>query len=161
MRRMRKPGSFLTAAAILMLISPSPIQAATTSISVPFALINFVPCAAGGAGELVLIQGTLHIVTGLTVTPSGAFHIKQHFQPQGATGIGLTTGDVYQANGVTRENLSFNAGGLPITDTFINNFRLIAPGTGNNLQIHQTLHITINENGVVTASVANTSVSCG
>jgi hypothetical protein len=42
----------------------------------------------------------------------------------------------------------------------VNNFRLIGQGSGNNLQVHQNVHITINANGTVTATVDNTSVDC-
>ena len=52
--------------------------------------------------------------------------------------MGQTTGDIYQA--LTGGALEF---------TFINNFRLIGPGPDNNLQTHQTIHLTINANGVV------------
>jgi hypothetical protein len=44
--------------------------------------------------------------------------------------------------------------------TFINNFRLIGQGPDNNLQVHQTIHTTINANGTVTSVVNNTSVEC-
>jgi hypothetical protein len=130
----------------------------TSNVKVPFAQVAFVPCAADGAGELVLIEGILHIVDHVTVSNSGNITLKIHFQPQGATGTGLTTGDTYQSNGVTQETLNIN--GLPITDTFVNNFRLIGPGPGNNLQVHQTIHITINANGDLTADVNNTSITC-
>lgn len=126
---------------------------------VPFELIAFVPCANGGAGEDVLVSGRLHVLVHETVSRSGNLHFKFHFQPQGATGIGLVTGDRYRATGVTQGHVNLN-GPLPINDTFINNFRMIGPGRNNNLLVHQTLHITINAKGVVTSEVDNTSVEC-
>lgn len=161
MKNLRKPGSLFVAIALVLLVQPPSLSAAATSTSVPFAQINFVPCAAGGAGELVFLSGNLHIVTGVTVDKRGGLHVVTHFQPQGATGVGLTTGDVYQGNGVTRNSQNFNAGGLPITLTSVNNFRLVAPGPGNNLQVHQVTHITINENGVLTSVVVQNNVTCG
>ena len=47
-----------------------------------------------------------------------------------------------------------------VQDTFINNFRIIGQGPGNNYLVHQTVHLTVNANGVVTASVSNSSVEC-
>ena len=131
-----------------------------SSMRVPFAQSFPVPCANGGAGEDVLVSGTLHIVSNFNIDNSGGVHGKIHFQPQEATGLGLITGDTYQATGVTQQTMNVNAGGLPFTATFVNNFRLIAPGPGNNLQVHQTIHTTINENGVLTADVDNSSVEC-
>jgi hypothetical protein len=133
--------------------------AVTTNVKVPFAQIEFVPCANGGAGELVLVEGTLHILTTFTINDN---HVsgKIHFQPQGATGTGLVTGDTYRATGVTQEEFSDNLTNGQFEDTFINNFRIIGPGPDNNLLVHQTVHITINANGDVTAVVDNTSVEC-
>ena len=131
----------------------------TTNDFVPFAQVVFVPCANGGAGEVVLISGTLHIQQHITINDNRA-NVKIHFQPQGATGVGLTTGDTYNAVGVTQEQDS-----IPITNgafefTFINNFRIIGPGPDNNLQVHQTVHTTVNANGDVTSTVDNTSIDC-
>ena len=143
-------------------MSASPLFAATVSTTnqqIPFALVAFVPCANNGAGELVLVSGTLHVLQHLTITEDGNVHVKTHFQPQGASGVGLTTGDTYHATGVTQEEFNSN-GPLPFTDTYINNFRIIGQGPDNNLLVHQTIHITINANGELTADVVNTSVEC-
>ena len=131
----------------------------TTNDQVPFNSSVFVPCANGGAGEVVVLSGTLHLLSHQTVSNSGNFHVKFHAQPQGVSGVGLTTGDQYRATGVTQEEFHSN-GPLPITDTFINNFRIIGQGPGNNFSVHQTIHITINANGVLTAFVDNTNVDC-
>ena len=42
----------------------------------------------------------------------------------------------------------------------MNNFRIIGQGPGNNFLVHETFHVTINANGVVTATVDNFSVEC-
>ena len=49
-----------------------------------------------------------------------------------------------------------NAGGLPYTGTFVNNFRLIGRGQGISLHVHEVVHATINENGDLTAEVTFT-----
>jgi hypothetical protein len=120
----------------------------------------FVSCAAGGEGEVVDLSGTLHILSHTTVTPSGDVFIKFHFQPQGVKGVGQTTGDVYQGTGVTQGQTLLQADGLPFTDTLTNNFRIIGPGPGNNYLEHFTIHVTINENGELTAEVSNISIVC-
>ena len=146
-------------AAALLDVSTNSASTVTTNDRVPFAGMVVVPCANNGAGEVVAVSGTLHVLTHQTLSSSGNVHVKVHFQPQGATGVGLTTGDQYRGTGVTQEETNLN-GPLPITDTFIDNFRIIGPGPNNNLLIHQTIHITINANGVVTAEVTNISVEC-
>lgn len=105
------------------------------------------------------MSGTLHILQHQTVTENGNVHVKVHFQPQGASGVGLVSGDTYHATGVTQEEFNIN-GPLPITDTFINNFRIIGQGPDNNLLVHTTIHITINANGELTADVVNATVEC-
>jgi hypothetical protein len=124
---------------------------------IPFAQVVLVPCANGGAGELVLISGNLHILITSTVDNNGGTQDKNHAQPQGATGVGLTTGDVYRATGVTQDQVTINGAG---EFTFVNNFRIIGPGPGNNLLVHQTVHVTINANGDMTVDVDNSSVEC-
>jgi hypothetical protein len=121
-------------------------------------LFVFVPCANNGAGEVIQVSGPLHVLIAQTVSNSGNFHLKLHFQPQGISGVGLTTGDKYQATGVTQEEVNFNQ--LPITDTFVNNFRMIGQGPGNNLLVHENFHITINANGDLTSFHDNFSFEC-
>ena len=124
--------------------------------------IAFIPCAAGGAGELAVVTGAeLHVVLRTVIDADSGFHSSGHFQPiRNWDGIGTVTGDIYQATGVTRNNINVDGDGLPFESTFVNNFRWIGPGTGNNLLVHATIHLTINANGSLTADVFNASVDC-
>lgn len=123
-------------------------------------LTVFIPCAAGGAGEVVdLSGGPLHTVITFTINGnnvSGFFH----FQPQGISGTGETTGDKYQGTGVTQESFKSSLENGKANMTFVNNFRIIGQGPGNNFLMHETLHITINADGNVTVSHDNFSVEC-
>ncbi len=121
------------------------------NLKVPFSQIAFVPCANEGSGEDVYIEGLLHIIVKLGAT---------HYQPMGATGVGLSTGDIYRATGVTRESTWTGEGGFPFVNTRVNNFFLVGPGTGNNYRVHETIHFTFNANGEPTAEVANINVTC-
>jgi hypothetical protein len=139
------------------------LQASTLIINdqIPFAQPVFVPCANNGAGEVVLISGTLHVLIHQTISDAGHGQLKLHFQPQGASGVGLTTGDTYRATGVTQQMETVDlTDGAPATFTFINNFRIIGPRRDNNLLVHQNVHFTVNANGELTAEVINTSVEC-
>jgi hypothetical protein len=154
---MRKACVFLAAISAALALG---VQAAQSEVvfneSFPIAITVFVPCADGGAGELVVLEGDLHVL--LTITENANhLSVKSHSQPQGISGIGLSTGDKYQGTGVTQDHFTI---GLGETFTFVNNFRIIGQGPGNNFLVHETFHVTINANGVVTAVVDNFSVEC-
>jgi hypothetical protein len=123
-------------------------------------LTVFVPCAAGGAGELVDLSGPLHTLITFTLNGNNVSGTA-HFQPQGLSGTGETTGDKYQATGVTKDTsfkVSFQNG--QAQQTFVNNFRIIGQGPGNNFLVHEQAHVTINANGIVTVLHDNSSVVC-
>lgn len=159
----------LAAASMLVLVTAcadtptappdGPSLAATTlteNIRIPTAIGVFVPCANGGAGENVLLEGDLHLLTHITANNNG-FHVKTHAQPQGISGTGDVTGDKYQATGVTQDQFNLGPGE---TYTYVNNFRIIGQGPGNNFLVHQTFHYTINANGELTVVVDNFSSEC-
>ena len=123
-------------------------------------LTVFVPCAAGGAGELVDLSGPLHTLITFTINGNNVSGTA-HFQPQGLSGTGETTGDKYQATGVTKASSfkgSFQNG--QFTQTYVNNFRIIGSGSGNNFLVHEVLHVTFNANGTVSVFHDNFSIDC-
>jgi hypothetical protein len=129
----------------------------TTSQEFPFNLTVFVPCANGGAGELVTLSGSLHDLFHVTLDGAGGFRVVFLDNPQGVSGTGLTTGAKYQATGVTRDTFGGRVGSV---ETFVNNFRIIGAGPGNNFMVHENLHVTVNANGTLTAFVDNFSATC-
>jgi hypothetical protein len=131
----------------------------TTSTIFPISLTVFVPCANGGAGENVALSGNLHDLFSVTLDGSGGFHLTASDNPQGVTGTGLTTGATYQGTGVTRFNANSPAGGTNVF-TFVNNFRIIGQGSGNNLLVHENFHVTVNPDGTVTSFHDNFSITC-
>ena len=148
--------------AVLMIVSTigpafaAPASTTTTSQVVPFALAVFVPCADGGSGEFISLTGNLHLLISVTINDKGST-IVIHANPQGLSGEGLTTGDSYQGVGVTRDVIHVDGA---TTTTFVNNFRMIGEGPGNNLQLHQTIHVTINPDGTTTSEVIISSIEC-
>jgi hypothetical protein len=119
----------------------------------------FVPCAVGGAGEVVDLTGSLHTLVSFTMNDnnvSGYFHD----QPQGVSGTGETTGDKYQATGVTEESFKTSLQNGQANLTFVNNFRIIGPGPGNNFLVHENLHLNFNADGTLTVSHDNFSIDC-
>src|SRR6516164_9457315 len=119
----------------------------------------FIPCADGGAGEVVDLNGPLHTLISFTINGnnvSGYFH----FQPQGISGTGETTGLKYQATGITQQSFKSSLQNGQANLTFVNNFRIIGQEPGNNYLVHETMHITVNADGVATVSHDNFSVDC-
>lgn len=134
-------------------------RAETFTVSQKFEveILVFVDCANGGAGENVLLSGTLHEVDHVTIK-GDRFVAKFHFQPQGISGVGEITGDKYQATGVTQD---ITVGGvIGVTETSVNNFKIIGQGSGNNFLVHDNFHVTVNANGTVTVLHDNFSAEC-
>ena len=137
-----------------------PVRAAvqendTTNIS----LTVFIPCAAGGAGEIVDLSGPLHTLISFTINGNNVSGYFQ-FQPQGISGTGETTGTKYQATGVTQESFKTSLQNGQANFTYVNNFRIIGQGPGNNFLVHETMHLTINANGTATVFHDNFSIDC-
>jgi len=148
---------FTLALSIVGLLQPTPVSAAAQNNIFPIDIFVFVPCAVGGAGEVVEISGELHDLFDVSTNANGGFHIKGHDNPQGVSGTGQTTGDKYQGTGVTQFEFNLNAGNQ---FTFVNNFRIIGQGPGNNFLVHDNFHVTVDANGIVTSFHDNFSVEC-
>lgn len=154
MHRSARHFGFALVAAVLTFFALPGQAAVQTNVSVPVSIAVDIPCA----GETVELSGNLHILFLLTPDAAGGLLLKSHFQPQGISGFGLTTGVKYQATGETQEETHFKT--LPFEDTFVNNFKIVGQGPGNNLLIHENFHITVNGKGIVTVLHDNVSVSC-
>ena len=123
-------------------------------------LTVFVPRAAGGAGEIVDLSGPLHILITFTINGNNVSGTA-HFQPQGIVGTGETTGDKYQATGVTKDtSFKFSFQNGQAQQTFVNNFRIIGQGPGNNYLVHEVAHVTFNANGTLTVFHDSFSIDC-
>ena len=122
-------------------------------------LTVFIPCAAGGAGEIVDLSGPLHTLISFTINGNNVSG-KFHFQPQGISGTGETTGDKYQGTGVTQQTFKTSLQNGQANLTFVNNFRMIGQGPGNNFLVHENLHINVNANGTLTVFHDNFSIDC-
>jgi len=119
----------------------------------------FIPCAASGAGEMLDVSGPLHTLVSATVNGnniSGYFH----FQPQAISGTWESTGTRYRATGVTQQSFKSSLQNGQANLTFVNNFRMIGQGPGNNYLMHENLHITINADGTLTVFHDNFSFDC-
>lgn len=158
MKRKSALGLALAAALPWFLVANASSAGVLVNVVEPFEQVVAVPCAEDGAGEDVLLSGLLHVLITGTLDASGSLHTTTHFQPMGVAGIGMTSGAVYRATGVTRDQA--NGLDVPFEATFVNNFRIIGPGKGNNLLIHELFHVTVNAVGQVTVLVDRVSTEC-
>jgi hypothetical protein len=146
-------------AAVLAIFTMPANAAIQVNESTQITLSVFVPCAAGGAGEIVDLSGPLHVLMTFTINGnnvSGRFQ----FQPQGISGTGETTGLSYQGTGLTAENFTTSLQNGQATLTFINRFDIIGQGTNNNFTVHETAHFTFNADGTLTVFFDNFSIEC-
>jgi len=131
----------------------------TTNVIFPIEFAQFVPCANGGAGETVMLSGDIHDLFHITMN-GNRFKVKVHTQPQGIRGVGMTTGDNYRGTGVTQETFGGSMVDGQGSSTFLNNYRIVGQGPGNNFVIHEVVHLTFNAQGEITATVEHLSVTC-
>jgi hypothetical protein len=131
----------------------------TTNDETDIFLSVFIPCAAGGIGEVVDLSGPLHTLISVTVSKDNVSG-KFHFQPQGISGVGEVSGVKYQATGVTDETFKTSLQDGQANLTFVNNFRIIGQGPANNFLVHETLHLTVNADGTATVTHDNFTTDC-
>jgi hypothetical protein len=157
---MRKALAALVVAGLCAVGSTAASSAAvTTNTKAPLSgLAVYVPCANGGLGEWVSLEGSLHVLLTFTQNENG-FSGKFHFQPQGVSGVGSATGDRYRGTGATQGTFVSHVGG-GFTETDVNNFRIIGPGPRNNYLVHSVFHVTVHPDGVATAEVAHSTAEC-
>jgi hypothetical protein len=156
---MMKKVAVLAAAAVVALATANLAQAAVSSnVSVSLATSAYVPCANGGAGEVVNLTGNLHILATVTLDSAGGTHGTLLFNPQDVSGVGSVSGAGYRGTGATLSTFSSNVGGV---STLVNNFRIVGSGGAASLQVHENVAFVVNANGTLTATVDHVSVTCG
>jgi hypothetical protein len=164
---MRIPKSIFAPLAVALLCLGSAVRAeaqAVTSIEVftfPFSFA-LTPADYPCLEEVILLDGTLHAVERLTLDASGGRHRAVLFNVQGdLSGLGLTSGTVYQVSGPGHN--VFNDGDLtpPVRErTFYDVINVVGPGDATNLRVRTGFHLTFNSNGELVASTTVDSVEC-
>lgn len=149
---------------VLNLLAVAPVlgDAPPFNVIVPLAGTDLgdvsVDCAAGGAGETVLLEGRLHALIHTTTDASGGVHDVVNFHSLEVTGIGQTTGDIY--HGTNSDKFRINIIDPPSTFTNQNTISLHGQGTASDFVLQATLHVTVNANGDITAEFDNVRISC-
>ena len=131
-------------------------SATATTEKIPF---DIVLAPEEACGEAIHLSGTLLAQFTFTESSGGNVEIGFHFNPQGVTGVGLTSGATYHATGETLGTTTIKAKG-GISDTFVNNFKIIGEGSAPNFLQTDVIHLTVNANGDVTATVEKSMIRC-
>ena len=138
------------------LLAVTSASARATTEKIPF---DVVLAPEEACGEAIHLSGTLLAQFRFTETPGGNVTVGFHFNPQGITGVGLTSGATYHATGVTQGTTTIKAKG-GISDTFVNSFKIIGEGRAQNFLQTDVVHLTVNAKGVVTATVEKSTIRC-
>ena len=141
---------------------PAAAEGATV-VRADLSVATFVPCALGGVGEEVLVEGTGVFVVFQSTDASGGTHFVLRATFGAAVGTGLTSGTIYHAVG-TEGTSSYDFDpfvGPPYLLTNTRHVRFVGQGPDNDFSIRETVHVTVNAEGGVTAEHISFEVDCG
>ena len=151
--------AMLGAACVALGAGPSAAAAATV-VRVPVDSRLFLPCANGGAGEVVHFTGMILGVSSGGADGAGGFHARSIEVEQGVQGVGETTGRRYVEHFVNLFFSSTGPSGYPLVSTQQLIYRVDSAGSGFDSEIRIRNHTTINANGEVSVSFDDTTMEC-
>jgi hypothetical protein len=161
--RMKRIGVAALAAGVLAVAGmPAAVADGATVVRSELSAFATVPCALGGVGEEVLVEGTALTVVRQESDAAGGTHFVLHTNYDSLVGTGLTSGTTYHAV-ATENETSHNFQpfvGPPYSFTFTQHVRFIGQGPGNDFIIADTAHVTVNAEGVATAEHEDFRVDC-
>lgn len=132
--------------------------AVITNEHASIAYSGYVPCANGGAGEL--LTGTIDLHNQVSETLNGnhnAWHFT--FERHGEL-VGRITGDTYRLAGVEHGAYTQSLDNDHSTLTYVNRYRLVGPGSGNDLIVRESAHITLDAGENVVVQRHDFTVDC-
>ena len=139
----------------LALVPYTASAAVVQNVTVPLNQTVFNPCN----GDTFVASGNVHVVVGMTADGSGGFHLHVDVNVSGVTGTGSPSGITY--HGVGGDWFATNVHPpFPAEFTATDVFGLISDGPSPNFVAHDTIHMTINANGSLTAQVTRISITC-
>ena len=125
---------------------------------VPMNRIYYVSCANGGNGEDVELTGNLNVVQKLIVNDN-RFTYTYHINPQGLTGLGLTSGEKFVASGGSNGTQSGLLENQQFTTTVTEQLRIV--GASTTFLVRYKFHVTVTPDGVYTSSISEEQSDCG
>lgn len=157
--------TIISAVAFLLTVPLYAKASVSINQQIPFSGGFIDPC---GSGDFVAESGNLHVVATLTTDSAGGLHGKVSFNLDNYSAVDTVTGTKYQEHengqgllpsGPFFFNFNNSAGG---TVEFTQNIALglEAQGSGRMFDVKIKLHMTVNANGSITATVSDTNAAC-
>jgi len=133
-------------------------EVSSTEETVPYNRTLFVPCGNSGAGEEVTLTGSLKTFEEIVYNNHG-FTLNYHVIAQGITGVGLSTGEKFQASGGNKGAITgeFGEEGR-YSRVFIQQLRIIGQNTV--FKVTYKTKITVTPDGKITTSIEDESIDC-
>jgi len=128
-----------------------------SNVAVPFETTLFVPCANGGAGEEVVLTGTVNFVQQISWTDRG-FTMNYHENTQGLKGTGLSSGERFTASGGTNGTVMGSWVNSQWTGTTIRQLRVSGPRS--HFFMNYKYHITVISDGSVKVNSREETAEC-
>ena len=128
-----------------------------SNVAVPFETTLFVPCANNGAGEDVVLTGSINFVQQLSWTDHG-FTLVYHDNVKGLKGAGLSSGETFVASGGTNGTVMGSWVNSQWTGTTIRQLRVI--GQDSHFFMNYKYHITVTSDGNVKVNSAEQTADC-
>lgn len=156
MRRLLQAGLLAVVLAVLLAFMPATASAAVVAnVRVPLNTAVVSPCN----GDVIAVTGEIHLLASSTSDGAGGFHVKFMDNVSQVTGVGSVSGATY--HGVGGDWFIANVSPpFPAEFTQTDVFGLISAGPAPNFVVTDTLHITVNADGTLTANVARFSIAC-
>ena len=150
----------------LKLLTFSLALAVTSALSIPAALaqstvnisVNQTASSSCPSGEPVALTGNLHFTYSFTTDPVTLINAYQINVSSGVSGIGQSTQTNYAGGASFGYNLSTT--NSPAQFTAQLSYGLNSQGSAPSLTLNQTVNITVDTSGNISASVANSSTQC-
>ena len=154
----RKLGLFALVCAFALMAKPAH-AAKDANFNEPVQIVEFISCANNGLGEVVVLNGYLHIEAHST---SNGHTLSSFvlFSPQHITGYGQTTGKKYNAVGETSETIKANVKNYNTVINSVNNFKIVGQGPGNNFMLHENIHFTLSASGINSVNLDHWYMTC-
>ncbi len=151
--------ALLSAAFLVLAAAGTPAfgQATTTTTNeeVPLSTTEPNPCN----GDVVAIQGTMHVTNTLTLDASGGYHLKSHVNYQDVSGTVALNGRTYRVSTTANETVN-DSDSAQFETTVIQTIKLISQGPVPNFFVQVVFHITVNANGQTTSTVTDVRSEC-
>lgn len=130
------------------------IVSKTNEQDVPWAQEEENPCT----GDLVTMQGTTHYLFNVVANENGGYHLYTRSNSKG-TGLGAPSGYTYKVS----EEFAYseqNPQGEQFTLHQVERLLILAPKSVDNYIRHMVFKLTVNANGVPTASFERAFTEC-